>query len=480
MADERSPFTWWFKRKMGYIAGQVVPIPVPRVVEGAGAVSQIGAIAKELGISKPLIVTDAILLKLGLLEPVVTALGAAGLQHEMFAGVTPNPAAGQAEEGRAIYEKGRCDGIVAVGGGSPMDCAKIIGALVSNPKESVEQYEGLLRVTGLGLFGKLPPLIAVPTTAGTGSETTVAAVITIPEERKKINIIDPGIVPDVAVLDPQILTKLPRSVTAATGMDALTHAVEAYVSEWNTDLTRRNSLMAVEKIFQHLLETCQNGDNLEARAAMLRASFEGGVAITRASVGYVHAIAHQFGGLFHTPHGVANAMVLPHVLQFYIGKRAVEAAPKNNGNTTDACCAHAAHERSADEQKCIRMFVELAQAAGLASHYKTHTDAEKSLIAQRLVDSIGALNDKMGLPAQVPKMKAADVPVVAARALREAHGELFGGFWKAPISHLLDLGYPVPKYMSLAECQGIVAQLLPDTERRLWERDFRTSHQARL
>jgi len=195
-----------------------------------------------------------------------------------------------------------------------MDTAKVIGAKVSNP-QSVESYQGFFKATWAGLR-PLPPFLAVPTTAGTGSETTVAAIITLKKQNKKIAIMDLGLVPRHAVLDPQILEKLPRHITAATGMDALTHAIESFVSGMATAHTQALSLSAIEKTFKHLQASYENGSDMAARDGMLQASFEAGLAFTRANVGYVHAIAHQLGAMFHTPHGDANAMLLPHVLDF--------------------------------------------------------------------------------------------------------------------------------------------------------------------
>jgi alcohol dehydrogenase class IV len=341
------------------------------------------------------------------------------------------------EQGYELYKTGRCDSIIAFGGGSPMDCAKVIGAKVANP-QPITAYQGYFNVNMLGLK-PLPLLIAVPTTAGTGSETTVAAIITLKREQRKLAIADLGLVPSVAVFDPQILEKLPPHITAATAMDALTHAIESYIGGWSTSFSRKMSLQATEKIFKNLLTTYKNGSDLQAREQMLTASYEAGLAFTRANVGYVHAIAHQFGGMFHTPHGDANAMLLPHVLAFYLKDEQpglFSATP-----LTDRLC-------------------DLAGVAGLP---KLSAKAE---VAQQFVQRIREMNAEMKIPAEIKEMKASDVANVVSRALAEAHGT------REPIwnlkSYLFDLGYPVPKYMTPKDCAAIVAQVLPADEKKIW------------
>jgi len=385
------------------------------------------------------------LMSLGVVQPAIDSLKAAGLSCAVYDDVEPNPTTHMCEAAYKIYRDSKCDSVIAFGGGSPMDCAKIVGALVAN-KKPVKDYQGMLNVTMYGLLGQIPPFIAVPTTAGTGSETTIASIITVPEERAKISVIDPGLCPHVAVMDPLILQKLPPAITAATGVDALTHAVEAYLGSWGSDFTEQNSLMAVEKIFKYLKRCYHNGDDLEAREGMLLASFEAGLAFTRANVGYVHAIAHQLGGLFHTPHGVANAMLLPKVLDFYLMDE----------------------EKGSAESACTEKFFELAKAAGIASHYKDYTLDEKRDVARQFVAEIRAMNAEMNIPQTVPQMKASDVAEVAKRALAEAHGELNGGFLNAPYKHFMDLGYPVPKHLSDFGCQSIIASTLPEGEREAW------------
>jgi alcohol dehydrogenase class IV len=331
-----------------------------------------------------------------------------------------------------------CDSLVAIGGGSPIDCAKVIAAKAANP-QPISAYEGFLSVSLFGLYGRPPPLVAVPTTAGSGAETTIAAVITLEEQCRKITIADPELVPRVAIFDPLLIKGLPQAATAATGMDALTHAVESFLSGWSTRSTRALSLSAVESIAGSLTTCYEQGEDLRAREAMLRGSFDAGLAFTRASVGYVHAIAHQFGAIFHTAHGEANAMLLPLVLDFYLQGEAPGSA------LSESLC-------------------QLGIAAGVVSEAPVSADA-RHRVAQLFVAHVQKMNQDMNLPREVPELRAEDVHGIAVRALREAHGRLHG----LGLKWLLDLGYPVPKEMDLQRCQEIVAACLPANERLSWK-----------
>lgn len=434
-----------FKRYLGKVVAALFHytgfLPIPRSISGKGKALQMGSILKELGCKKPLIVTDAMLVKHGLVKPTTDSLTAAGFEHQIYDKVIPNPPSDLVEEGHQVYENGGCDSIVAFGGGSPMDVAKIIGAKIANPKD-VEAYQGFFRVSTLRLRS-LPPLIAVPTTAGTGSETTAVAVITMEKENKKIAIVDMGLVPRIAVLDPELLVKLPKTVTSATGMDALTHAVESYVGGWTMPYTREKSLLAVAKIFKHLKTAYQDASNLEVNESMLNAAYEAGLAFTRANVGYVHAIAHQFGGMFHTPHGVANAMLLPHLLSFYL-------------------------EGESEGSTIIDSFCQLAVAGAIVSHYDTNDASAKHSLAQQFVKHVEQMNADMCIPQEVKEMKASHVDEVAMRALGEAHGDQHS-LLDAPLRAILDLGYPVPKYMTLTQCKSIIAKCLTEEEKHKWD-----------
>lgn len=430
-AYPKATFIRLLKRLLGTIISRLLPVPIPEMKSGRGSVGEIGGILKQRGCTKPLIVTDEMLVKFGVVQKCLDSVQQAGCKYEIFDKVVPNPPSELVEQGSEVYKASGCDCIVAFGGGSPMDTAKVIGAKISNPRP-VKAYEGFFKATLAGLR-PIPPFVAVPTTAGTGSETTVAAIITITEESRKVMVADTGLVPQVAVLDPEVLEKLPPHITAATGMDALTHAVEAYLSGWSTAYTRQLSLQAVGKIFCHL-ETCfKNGSDLFAREQMLQASYEAGLAFTRANIGYVHAIAHQLGGMFHTPHGDANAMLLPFILDFYLADEA------NGGLCTTQLC-------------------ELAVAGKLAEAVPMDS-AEKCQLAQTFISQIRDMNTNMRIPAAVAMMKATDVSEVASRALQEAHGEKAS--ISSPFSWITDLGYPTPKYMTQLECEAIVEKILP-------------------
>jgi alcohol dehydrogenase class IV len=284
-----------------------------------------------------------------------------------------------------------------------MDCAKLIGARASNPKRSVPAMKGLFKVRK-----KLPPLLAVPTTAGTGSETTVAAVISDPESHEKFAAVDLKLVPLVAVLDPELMLGLPPHITSATGMDALTHAVEAYIGNHGTKFTNEHAEKATRIIFEDLEDLCEDGSDLEKRSNMALASFYAGSAFTRAFVGYVHAIAHNMGGLYGVPHGLANAIILPHVLRF---------------------CRREA------EQKLAR----LARAGGIG----TEGDSDEEL-SHRFIEKIEVMNRNMNIPTTIKELQEKDIPLIAERALEEGN----------PL-------YPVPRIMNREECEALVRQLLP-------------------
>ena len=257
-----------------------------------------------------LLVTDENIFSLGLVNPLINSLEANNVGCEVFHHVVANPTIDNVEDGLKIYLEHACDSLIAVGGGSAMDCCKAIGARVVNPKKPVNKMKGLLKVRR-----KIPFMIAVPTTAGTGSETTVAAVIVDKKNNDKYAINDPHLIPDCAVFVPELLVNLPSIVSATTGMDALTHAVEAFIGNSNTAKTEKYAADAVKLIFKYLEKSVKSPKNLEYRNKMQLASYKAGVAFTRAYVGSVHAIAHSLGGLYNVPHGFANAIILPIVLK---------------------------------------------------------------------------------------------------------------------------------------------------------------------
>ena len=257
----------------------------------------------------------------GSLQDVKDALNREQVSYVVFDGIEENPSVATVMRATALGLSEKVDFVIGIGGGSPMDCAKGIGARVMLPKKSVPQLKGVLKVTLGKPFGKLPPLVAIPTTSGTGSEATLAAVISNPDTHEKYPINDPKIIPRYIVMDPELTIGLPPHITSTTGMDALTHAVEGYIGGENTAQTKKDSVEAVQLIHKYLKEAYDHGDNLEARNKMQYASFIAGRAFTRSYVGYVHAIAHTLGGHYGVPHGLANAVILPYVLEAY-GKSA--------------------------------------------------------------------------------------------------------------------------------------------------------------
>lgn len=267
---------------------------------------------KRNNISKCLLVTDAGLNKLGLTKALEDSLKQNNIDVFVYDGTVPNPTTTNVDDGLKIYKENNCQALIGFGGGSPMDCAKAIGARIACPNKTLGQMKGVLKVKK-----KLPPLVAIPTTAGTGSETTLAAVITDAETRHKYAINDFPLIPKYAILDANLTVGLPQKVTSTTGMDALTHAVEAYIGKSTTKRTRECSKQAVKLIFENLEKAYTDGTDITARQNMLHASYLAGLAFTKSYVGYVHAIAHSLGGKYNTPHGLANAVILPVMLKRY-------------------------------------------------------------------------------------------------------------------------------------------------------------------
>jgi len=274
---------------------------------GAGCVKEIGKHAKDFGATKALIVSGKSKHGERLALDIYKILENAGLEGAIFPGADPNPTDTSVMEGADIYRKEDCNIIIAVGGGSPMDCAKAIGIVVYNGG-LINDYEGVGKVTK-----GIPPLITVNTTAGTASEMTSFTIITDTKRHIKMAIVDPRITPDIAVNDPELMVSMPPALTAATGMDALTHAVEAYVSTMATPTTDAAAIKSIELISKYLREAVAHGEDVRTRDMMAHAEYLAGIAFNNASLGYVHSMAHQLGGLYDLPHGVCNAILLPYV-----------------------------------------------------------------------------------------------------------------------------------------------------------------------
>ncbi|MCI8638178.1 MAG: iron-containing alcohol dehydrogenase [Coprococcus sp.] len=314
-----------------------LPYRTPGVV---GSVKKIPEIIQKKKCSQVLIITDQGIRRLGLTDRLERALLDAGINYTIYDRTVANPTTANVDEALELYLENHCDVIIGFGGGSSMDCAKAVGARAVKPRQPLAKMRGILKV-----HHPLPLLIAIPTTAGTGSETTLAAVITDAKTRHKYAINDFPLIPKYAVLDPKVTLSLPPFITATTGMDALTHAVEAYIGNSTTPGTRKNALMAVELIFQNLDTAYTDGNNIEARRNMLKASFYAGCAFTKSYVGYVHAVAHSLGGEYNVPHGLANAVLLPIVLESYgesIHKKLARLAIAAGVASKDTPCEEAA------------------------------------------------------------------------------------------------------------------------------------------
>ena len=379
-----------------------IPIPQPTLLVGPGSSARLGELIAGFGHRRLMIVTGEFTLRRGLMQPMMDALDAGGAAYAVFAEITPDAPIPLIERGIAFYREQDCDALIAFGGGSSMDAAKAIAMAIANPKP-------LRSLAGYFKGRHSPaPIYAVPTTAGTGSEVTVAAVISDPEQQSKVVIIDPRLVPRLAALDATLMTGLPPAMTAATGIDALTHAVEAFVGHWATPTSDGMALAAVGMIFGHLRTCFTAGTNLAAREQMALAATYAGLAFTRANVGYVHAIAHQFGGRYHTAHGLANAIMLPHVLKY-------SAPVITDRLALLAVAAKAGRKGEPDE-----------------------------VLAGKFLDAVDQLNRDLGIPLQLDALQEADIPALAQAACHEAH-----------------TGYPVPRYMSQQVCEDMIRKVLP-------------------
>lgn len=352
---------------------------MPDYIEGPGCIKRMPELLKKDNVNNILLVTGPNITKRGLNRGLMEALDEAGISYTVFNHIGANPTSDMVEEGVKLYHEKNCQAIIAFGGGSPMDCAKGIGARIAQPNKSIAQLQGLLKV-----FKKIPVFYAVPTTAGSGSETTVAAVITDTATHHKAAIMDTHLIPRCAVLDPELTVGLPPFTTACTGMDALSHAVEAYTNHtYNTKLENDLAKQAVKLIYDNLLNAYKDGANIEARQNMQKAAFFAGRAFTRGCVGYVHAVGHTISGLYNIAHGLAMAVILPHVMRQY---------------------GPAAYPRLA----------ELADVCGIEGA----SNAER---ANRFILWIEDMNRDMGLPTCLDMIKEQDIPQMIKWAMKEGN-----------------------------------------------------------
>ena len=352
-------------------------------IMGQDALRDAGVEMKDLGLTKALIVTDHVLhAEIGATKPLLEMLATQGIASAVFDGASPNPTVSDVEAGLAMLQAQGCDGIISFGGGSPHDCAKGI-AIVASHGGSIKDYEGVGQVPG-----PILPLVAINTTAGTASEITKFAIITDEDRHVKMAIVDWRITPIIAVNDPALMVGMPKGLTAATGMDALTHAVEAYVSTLATPVTDACAIKAIELISENLRDAVADGTNMVARDNMAYAEYLAGMAFNNAILGYVHAMAHQLGGFYDLPHGVCNAILLPHVEAY------------NGPAAADRFAAIATAFGESVEGKSAEQSVEIALA------------------------SIRKLSADVDIPAGLAELgvKEEDFPTLAANALKDACG----------------------------------------------------------
>ena len=351
---------------------------MPRLLQGPGIVGRVPEILADRGVDTVLIVTTAGFVRRGSIDGIKEGLRKRGVIPIVFSDVQPDPDIECVVRAADKYRHNDCQAIVAFGGGSVIDCAKVVGALAVNPKRTVRDLMGTMQVRA-----KTPFLIAIPTTAGTGSEVTAAAVITDSERQRKFAVSDLVLIPDVAVLDPELLVGLPADMTAFTGMDALTHAVEAYTNRFGSTAARRYAKQAVALVFEHLKASHDDGADLHHRGQMLLASYYAGIAFSNAMVGYVHALAHGIGGRYHVQHGLANAVLLPYVLEEF----GAAAEPR---------------------------LAELAQVVGIV-------DGSQHDRAQEFIQRIRELSASMGIPRTIAEIREEDIPQLAAGAEEEGN-----------------------------------------------------------
>ncbi len=370
----------------------LLPYREPQILNN---VNEAATLLRHQNITSILIVTDKGISSMGLLDNLLEALTFEGIHYTVFDETVPNPTIANVENARIYYQNNNCQAIIGFGGGSSIDCAKITAARIAKPNQPVCKMKGLLKICK-----KLPLLLAIPTTAGTGSETTLAAVITDSATHHKYPINDFSLIPRYAVLDYRVTLGLPVHLTATTGMDALTHAVEAYIGNSTTRHTREMAEEAVTLIHMYLKRAYDNGADIEAREKMLRASYCAGIAFTQSYVGYVHGIAHSLGGQYGVPHGLANAVILPHVLNRY-------------GET------------------CYKRLCALAIKSGIAD-----TGDSTTLASLKFISWIKEMNRYMNIPKYLDCIREEDIPAMAKHAAGESN----------PL-------YPVPRLMNKKELE---------------------------
>ena len=382
------------------IAIPLLPYRKPEILQG---LSELPALFMKKGIERVLLVTDKGIRNAGLTKGLEELMLENGIELAIYDSTVANPTTDNVEEARRLYISSRSEAIIGFGGGSSIDAAKAVGARIAYPRKRLDKMEGILKVRR-----RIPLLIAVPTTAGTGSETTLASVIVDSKTRHKYPINSFPLIPRYAVLDPEVTRTLPQSLTASTGLDALTHAVEAYIGGSTTKETRAEALEAVRLIFSSLTKAYHDGNDMAARKNMLHAAFLAGAAFTVSYVGYVHAVAHSLGGKYNVPHGLANAVLLPYVLEKY-------------------------------GTKAEKKLSELAAAAGINGK-----DAHEKAMA--FIEAIKSMEREMNIPGKLRGIRKEDIPELAKYAAAEAN----------PL-------YPVPVLMDAKELEVFYYDVMEET-----------------
>ena len=361
--------------------GKLEKFLIPETIFGVGSMAEVGDAVRRAGGSRALVVTDAGVLAAGWVDRALPHLTAADVSCHVWSGVTPNPKDAEVEAGFECYAESGCDVVVAIGGGSPMDAAKAIAVLSGNGGHILD-YEGI------DTIGKpIPPMVMVPSTGGSGSDVSQFCVITDTTRRLKATIAGRALVPDISVTDPSLLTTMPAELSAHTALDALSHGVEAYVSKAACILSDGHALAAIRGVLDHLLETLDDPTDLRALEGCARTSLQAGIAFTSALLGATHAIAHQIGGYLELPHGLLNAILLPHVMRF----NAVTHADR---------------------------FVGVAAALGVETALLTPAEAAEAAVA-----SVHRLREKAGIPAGLGAVgvRREHVPRFAENALNDVY-----------------------------------------------------------
>lgn len=385
------------------LGSKMIPFPSAEIRMGCGSRRFIPEAVKSCGIKKVMVVTGPVVGATAA-KPIIQALRDSGIAYELFDRVESNPHDTTAEAISSKFLSSGCDGFLAIGGGSPIDAAKAAAVKTGYPNRKLLSAEGYFKV-----LKKLPPIIAVTTTSGSGSEVSMVSVITDREKNYKFCITDPSITPKYAIVDPELVCTVPADMTAATGMDVLTHAVESYITwTYNTNETNRLCEEAAMRVFRYLERAYLDGNDIEAREKMAEAACKAGQAFTKTGLGYVHAIAHKLGGLYDTPHGLSNAVILPIVLEDY--GRAV--------------------------------YPQLAHLADICGIKTSGTDAEK---AKAFIAAIRGLNKKLGIPTGFDFIKTGDIPTIAKWAVNEGNS-----------------AFPVPVIYDVERCRHVVNRIVAE------------------